>query len=105
MLAPFAALETRVALGVRSHLANATALATAAGGGPSAEIAVVFDAEYVDALGAQSLGPVLQAVDADIAPYKAHGTTFAIRGVNYKGVETMPDGAGMTLVRLQRVSK
>jgi hypothetical protein len=105
MLAPFAALETRVALATRSHLANAVAVVTPSGGGVSAEIAVVFDAEYVDAFGTQSAAPVVQGVESDFEPYRAHGATIAVRGNTYKSGEYMPDGAGWVVVRLQRASK
>ena len=102
---PFADLEARTANVVNVRLANAVAVATPAGGGIPASINVIFDADYVDVLGVQSQGPVLLATDAVIAPYSRHGAVFQVRGNTYKSVEVQPDGTGMTLVLLRKVSE
>lgn len=99
MTARFAALEARVNRAVFSHLGNtAPTLAGVAIAG------AIFDAEYQLqdlASGIMSSAPVLTLASADV-PANVVGASVVVGAVVYKVVEPMPDGTGITLLRLRK---
>ena len=96
MAAPFAALEARINAAVIAHLANATA---DFGGGVVAD--VEFGAPYESALGVVAgTMPAMRARTVDVAGIAA-GAAVTVSGVGYTVTGLEPDGAGMTLLRLQ----
>lgn len=97
MPAPFAALESRVNAVTLAKLANVTATVGAA------TVSGIFDAAYVSPFDlAAGSRPVLHCATADVAGY-GFGTAVVVNGVNYTVAEAQPDGAGMTLLLLEKV--
>lgn len=99
--APFTALEVRANASVMARLSNAVASYTPAVGA-ARDVLVIFDAEYqevVDGLVASS-GPAAVCSLLDV-PAAARGESMVIRGVEYEVVKPMPDGVGLTALRLR----
>jgi hypothetical protein len=95
--ARFAALEARANRAVFSHLGNVNA--TLAG----LPVVGIFDAAYQlqdMASGVMSSAPVLTLSSADVPP-NVVGASVVVGAVTYKVVEPMPDGAGITMLRLR----
>ena len=74
-------------------------------GGPSKEITVLFDHEYlgVDATGGvlvESVHPTILALTSDV-PNAAHGESLVIGPEVYYIVGVQPDGQGMTQLILE----
>ncbi len=97
MAAPFAALEARVNRAVFARLSNATA--TLAG----LPVSGIFDNAYqLDELtgGVAGSAPVFVLASSDV-PANVAGLSLIVNGSTYKVVEPMPDGTGMTTLRLR----
>lgn len=97
MTARFASLEARANGAVFSHLANVNA--TLAG----LPVSGIFDAEYQlqdMATGIISNAPVLTLPSANV-PSNVVGASVVIGAKTYKVVEPMPDGTGITMLRLR----
>lgn len=97
MTARFAALEARANRAVFLHLGNANA--TIAG----LPVVGIFDAEYQlqdMASGIMSTAPVLTLASANV-PANVVGSSVVVNGLTYKVVEPMPDGTGVTVLRLR----
>ncbi len=97
MTAPFAALEARLNRAVFSHLSNADAVL--------AGVAVhgMFDNAYaMQDVGGEvfATGPVFTLASSAV-PANVAGATLVVGGVSYKVVEPMPDGLGVTMLRLR----
>ena len=98
MTARFAALEARVNRAVFSHLGNVAPLLA---GVPLA--GAIFDADYQLqdlASGIMSSAPVLTLASADV-PANVVGASAVVSGKTYKVVESLPDGTGVTVLRLR----
>jgi hypothetical protein len=68
------------------------------------QVRAIFDAEYQLqdlASGIMSSAPVLTLASADV-PANVVGASVVVSAVVYKVIETMPDGTGITIVRLRR---
>jgi len=97
MTAPFAALETRLNTAVFKQLSNVDA--TLAG----LTVRGIFDAAYElqdMASGIMSSAPVLTLASADV-PTNVVGASVVVGAVTYKVIEAMPDGTGITMLRLR----
>lgn len=97
MPAPFAALEARVNAAVMSRLSNADATL----GGVAVQ--GIFDNAYavLDVGGENySTGPAF-TLASTVVPDSVAGLTLVHNAVAYKVVEPMPDGAGLTVLRLR----
>lgn len=68
----------------------------------ASDVAVIFDAAYVDALGVQSTGPVALGKSSDFPAASCIGNSLVIDGTTYtiRHREPQDDGA-MVLLRLQ----
>ena len=62
---------------------------------------VIFDKEYLGAMGIESNNPVA-LVEAAKIPAVVHGDTLLISAVTYKVIGVEPDGVGMVLLQLQK---
>lgn len=91
----FAEFEARSADAVMSSISNATA--TVSGG---ASFSVIFDSNYVDALGISTNQPAAVCADADCAGLTL-GSVISIRGATYTVREPKPDGTGLTTLLLE----
>lgn len=101
--APFAALEARVNTTVIARLSNAVAVYTPAAGGVARDVLVIFDDNYevvVDGMVASS-GPAVTCNPLDV-PAPVKDDALSVRGIAYKVVEPMSDGAGLTVLRLRK---
>lgn len=97
MPAPFAALEARVNAAVFKRLANADATLN------GVPVQGIFDAEYaLEDLGGgvAASGPVFTLASSAV-PANVAGATLVVGAVTYKVVEPMPDGTGVTVLRLR----
>lgn len=97
MPAPFAALEVRVNAAVFKRLANADATLN------GVAVQGIFDAAYAleDVGGGVAVsGPVFTLASSAV-PANVAGATLVVGGVTYKVVEPMPDGTGVTMLRLR----
>ena len=97
MSAPFAALEARVNAAVVKRLSNADA--TLAG----VAVQGIFDSAYAledVAGGVSAYGPVFTLASSAV-PAVVAGLTLVVNGSSYKVVEPMPDGTGLTVLRLR----
>lgn len=65
---------------------------------------VIFDAEFVDDSGFQSVGPVALANEEDFSGNLAQGQTLTIDGTIYTIKEIQPEGTGLTYIRLHDAS-
>jgi hypothetical protein len=101
MPAPFAALQTRINAAVFRRLANA--LATING----AQTDVIFDNGYalgnVGAIGMASTEPTITLPTASV-PASPKGKPVVVGGVSYIIATHEPDGAGVSVLGLERVS-
>lgn len=97
---PFADLEDQMAADSISMLANA---AVSISGGE--EVACIFDAEYeqhtAGEIGGSSSGPAVSLLSSDV-PSSPVGRRVTVRGVTYAIAEARPDGAGVTVLILER---
>ncbi|MGY8903209.1 MAG: head-tail joining protein [Burkholderiales bacterium] len=91
----FAELEARSANAVMSSIANATA--TVSGG---ASFSVIFNRNYVDALGISTNQPAAVCADADCASLTL-GSVITIGATTYTVREVQPDGTGITTLLLE----
>lgn len=67
-------------------------------------VRAIFDADYQLqdlASGIMSTAPVLTLASADV-PTNVVGALVVVSAVTYKVIETMPDGTGMTVLRLRK---
>ena len=64
------------------------------------EIVGIFENQYVEIGGVQSVKPTFLIDDAS-APNIARGNTITIDGIVYKFILSQPDGTGMTLLVLE----
>lgn len=97
MTSPFAAMESRLNAAVFRNLANATATL----GGVA--VVGIFDSEYLlqDMGGSMAAsGPVFTLASAYV-PANVTGLLLVVNGMTYKVVEPMPDGTGVTVLRLR----
>lgn len=97
MAAPFAVLQTRLNRAVFSRLSNAD--------GVLAGVAVqgIFDNAYaMQDVGGEvfASGPVF-TLASNAVPANVAGATLVVGGVSFKVVEPMPDGQGVTMLRLR----
>lgn len=66
-------------------------------------VRAIFDAEYQlqdMASGVMTAAPVLTLASANV-PVNVVGVSVVVESVTYKVVEVMPDGTGITLLRLR----
>ncbi|MGH6625145.1 MAG: head-tail joining protein [Burkholderiaceae bacterium] len=97
MPAPFAALEARLNSAVFKRLPNADA--TLAG----LPVSGIFDNAYqLDELsgGVAGSAPEFDLLSSSV-PANVQGLLLVVNGTTYKVVEPMPDGTGMTTLRLR----
>lgn len=96
----FADAETRAAASVMGRMANATA---SFNGGAAAS--VIFDEAYAMAaagsLGLASTSPAITIFTSDL-PASPEGTPVVVRGVSYTVAEHRPDGAGLSVLLLEK---
>lgn len=100
MATAFAALQDRLNGAVFARLSNAEA--TLPGG---AQVAIIFDNGYVQALGgmAESSMPSCQIASTDAAAL-VQGSAITISAVAYQVKEVHPDGTGITTLVLERAA-
>lgn len=67
----------------------------------SATIKVHFINEYDPTLGAEMQGPMMYCKTSDVSAM-THASSVTIGGVTYYVNEIMPDGTGITVVRLSK---
>lgn len=80
--------------------ATATHIATLNG---AAQVAIVFERDYIDALGVASTAPVAIVADRALPELGAsEGDALDVGGTPYTVVAVEPDGTGMTILRLHR---
>jgi hypothetical protein len=97
MATRFSVLEARLNEAVFSRLSNVET--TLAG----VTVRGIFDKEYLlEDLGGgiATSGPVFTLASADV-PAIVAGLALVVNGLTYKVVEPMPDGAGVTVLRLR----
>ena len=116
----FAALESRVNGAVIRRLSNRIAQCTPPGGGLTRDVPGLFDAEYAEQLDGMVGGstPVFTSSSGLVYDLTA-GATIVVpsvpqtmpdgseqvwASVTYEVVEPMPDGSGLTMLRLRKVS-
>lgn len=102
MPAPFAALEDRVNRAVLARLANVTATVD------GVAVDGVFDEAYAvlaegAPVGMEGRQPVL-SIRTESVPTNPHGRPVVVRSVNYTIVGHQPDGAGMSVLILERAA-
>lgn len=70
-----------------------------------AEVRGIFESAYQgDTFGqlvAENFGPTFTCLSAD-APREVHGAPLVVTGVTYRVIQVMPDGNGVTVLRLER---
>lgn len=87
---------------------GAIASYTVAGGSPVA-LEGIFDDDYQllgafdNAPGIEGSSPVFHVVTSDLPAGYANGDAVTVNSINYTVVELMPDGTGLTILRLQKV--
>lgn len=97
MAAPFAALEARVTGAVFRRLSNADATLN------GLAVIGIFDNAYaLQDVGGEvyASGPVFTLASSAV-PANVAGATLVVGGIAYKVVEPMPDGTGVTVLRLR----
>lgn len=101
LTAPFAAFERQTDEAVMRHLANTTA--SVDGRDP---VLVIFDDPHTTVLGGlmEASAPELRALTTQLGAV-AHGATVVVQGRGtYTVAEHRPDGAGMTVLLLERAA-
>jgi hypothetical protein len=104
MPAAFAALESRVNAAVIDRLSNRTAAYTAPGGGAARDVDGIFDAHYatdLESLAGDST-PAFTC-STDTVSDATRGAHLTVGLEVFEVVEVMPDGAGLTVLRLRSV--
>lgn len=97
MVAPFAALEARVNGAVFRRLSNADGVLS------GVPVQGIFHNEYLledVGGGVASSGPAFELASGDV-PANVAGASLVVNAVTYKVVEPMPDGTGVTVLRLR----
>lgn len=97
MAAPFAALETRVNAAVFKRLANSDA--TLAGVAVSGIFRNPYQMDEITG-GVAGSAPEFDLLSSSV-PASVVGASLVIGATTYKVVETMPDGTGVTTLRLR----
>lgn len=102
MPASFAALETRVNAAVIARLSNREVQYTPVAGLQRVVVGI-FDAQYAQLLDdlAGAATPALTCASSDV-PDATNGAGVVVDGQAYEVVEPMPDGAGLTVLRLRK---
>ena len=95
----FSLVEKRTARAVLRHLSNRAVIAV---GGITLSNGGIFDAQYVDVLDVDTVGPALKAYSADVT-HATQNMAVLINGVDaYKVIQIQPDGTGLTVLRLHK---
>lgn len=95
----FSAVENRTARAVLRHLNNRAIIAV---GGITLANGGIFDAQYVDVLNVDTVGPAVKAYSPDVA-HAAYNMAVLVNGVEaYKVAKIEPDGTGLTVLRLHK---
>lgn len=116
----FAALEARVNAAVIQRLSNRVASVVPAGGGAARPVSGIYDAAYATSLEDMVGGstPAFTCSSAEgrdltagativlssVTEVLPNGTEIVWASVTFAVVEHMPDGAGLTVLRLRKVS-